>query len=367
MQFKDIIGQPAAKQLLSNLADAARIPHAQLLLGPPGSGGLPLALAFAQYVLCENKTNGDSCGVCQSCNKAARLIHPDIHFTYPVFGAKVVSTQYLKEWRQALEANPYMDVNQWLEEIGADNKQGNITAEECTQIIRKLSLKSFESDYKILIIWLPEYLGKEGNRLLKMIEEPPEQTLFLLVSENQELILSTILSRCQLVRLYPLSDEAVEEALVQRANLPSNEARAIAQLVDGNVGEAFDFATHTENDKSSLFLEWMRKCYVGNGVELVSWAERLSLLGREKQKHLLHYATHFLRELLVLKLTDIIQIRLRPDELDVARRMSKVISIDNIDQLSHLFDQCTYHIERNANPRILFLNTSIRMHKIMKN
>ena len=228
VQFEKIIGQKGTKEQLIQMVQHNRLSHALLFLGKEGSGALSLALAFAQYIACEQvngkikKTNPeaslfgeatpeiaepldmhDSCGVCSACTKANQLVHPDIHFSYPVIprksGDKPVSTDYINEWREFVSINPYGNVYDWLQFIGAENKQGNITSEECNDITRKISLKSFESEYKVLIIWMPEYLTKNGNKLLKLIEEPPPNTLFLLVAENEDLILPTILSRTQVV------------------------------------------------------------------------------------------------------------------------------------------------------------------------
>ena len=219
MQFKEVIGQQKVKDYLLKSAQSDQVSHAQLFLGPEGCGNLALAIAYAQYLQCRNKGATDACGKCSSCIKANKLIHPDIHFSYPTVGSKAKSTDFLKEWRDAVEQQPYMNVYQWLQHIKAENKQGNITREECEAIIRKLSLRAYESTYKVLIVWMPEYLGKEGNRLLKLIEEPPVNTVFLLVAENANLILNTILSRTQQLRIHRLSDAAIKEALVERHQL----------------------------------------------------------------------------------------------------------------------------------------------------
>jgi len=366
MQFKEIIGQNSVKTQLIQSADSGRIPHAQLFLGPAGSGKLALAIAFSQYVLCENKTDGDSCGECNSCTKASKFIHPDIHFSFPFIGAKNTSNNFLEEWRKAIGDNPYQDINQWLQFIGAENKQGNINKDECLNIIRKLSLKSFESNYKILIMWLPEYLGKEGNRLLKLIEEPPENTLFLLVAENQESILNTILSRCQIVKINQMSDEEVVKGLISKFEIDSEKAQSIAHLANGNFNEALKIVEHQENDNSKLFLEWMRKCYKGNGVELVAWVEKFSAIGRENQKQFLRYALHFMREYLVVKMTGNENVRLQKDELKTALNLTKVIEFEQIQRITKLLDDCFYYIERNANPKVLLLDTSIKMNEILK-
>ena len=352
------------------MADHDRIPHALLLLGMPGSGGLPLSLAFAQYVLCENRTDGDACGICRSCVKAAKWVHPDLHFSFPTVGTNVTSDHHLATWRQALADNPYLDVNQWFQLIGAENKQGNINKEECNAIIRKLSLKIFEGRYKIMLIWLPEYLGKEGNRLLKLIEEPPENTLLLLVSENQELILNTILSRCQLIKVPALTDEETEQGLVKVKNFALGKARPIAQLAGGNFNEALKIAAQPESDHSALFLEWMRKCYLGNGIELVSWVEGFAKTGRENQKQFIQYGLHFMREYMTLKMAGAengLDIRLLPKERTTAQNLTKVIGFDQIGRIVELFDDCAFAIERNANQKLLFLDTSIKLNKILRN
>lgn len=366
MQFKQIIGQSALKKQLCNSVVTDRIPHAQLFLGPEGSGKLALALALSQYVLCENRTETDSCGECAACIKSSKQIHPDIHFSFPTIGSKAISNHFLENWRTAIQSNPYMNSNDWLQHIGAENKQGNITKEECVSIVKKLSLKSFESDYKILIIWMPEYLAKEGNRLLKLIEEPPENTLFILVAQNQELILNTILSRCQILKIQALADDDIANQLMTLKRLPQEEARQLAHMANGNFNAALQMADHNENNNALLFLDWLRKCYRGNGVEQVQWAEKLAGLGRENQKHFFQYALHFLREFLRLKLVGQAGVRLQSDELDTATKMMKVLEIDQVEKITELFNECSYYIERNANPKVLFLDTSIKLNHILK-
>ncbi len=366
MLFSEVVGQEAVKQLLRQMVLNDRLPHALLLLGTPGSGNFPLALALVQFLFCENKSETESCGLCGNCSKVSKLIHPDVHFSFPTVGTNALSDHFMPQWRTALAQNPYQDANQWLQLIGAENKQGNINKEECNNIVRKLSLKTFESEYKVLLMWLPEYLGKEGNRLLKIIEEPPAQTLFILVAEQQELILPTILSRCQIVLVNPLQDEEIVQALVQKKQLPIESAQVTAYLADGNFNEALQILEYEESDHANLFLDWLRKCYKGNGMELVKWVEKFADIGRENQKHFLRYALHFLREYMVLKLTNSQAVRLRPKELATAQNLLAVIEIAQIEPLSNLFSQCSYFVERNANPRILFLDASIKVHQILK-
>lgn len=367
-------GQPRATAHLNRLLESGRVPHALLFLGKTGWGTLALALEFAQRLQCETPnsnlktqtSNLETCP-CSACRKSAQFVHPDIHFSYPTIGANAVSTNFLKEWRAAIAENPWLDANTWLQRIGAENKQGNINKEECNAIIKKLSLKVFEGRYKILLMWLPEYLGKEGNRLLKLIEEPPEQTIFLLVAENADAILPTILSRCQIVKTDPLQDEDIAAALQEKRGLDAERARQIAFLAEGDFNYAIQAADNPENDDAALLLDWLRKCWRGNGVELVQWTETFAKLGRENQKQFLQYGLHFLRELLALVVTQNPDARLRPEELKTAQNMASVLDFDKITRLAAILNDNIYFIERNANPKILFLDTSITLHKIMKN
>lgn len=366
MQFENIIGQQETVASLRGLAYKDRLPHALMLLGPEGSGKLTIAWALASYLLCEDRTEAGTCNKCASCIKSHKLIHPDLHFAFPVVGTNATSDQFLTQWRTALADNPYLNINQWLQIIGADNKQGNINKEECLKIIRKLSLKTFESKKKIMIIWLPEFLQKEGNRLLKIIEEPPSDTHFILVAENQELILNTILSRCQIVRIHPLSDRDIENGLKGIAKDKDVDLNAIARLANGNFNEALQLLSSPVNDQAEQFLEWMRKCYKGNAVELVTWTERFAKQGRENQKYFLRYALHFLREYLVLKVTGSAQVRLNETEIQTANRLIKILEFDQVESIVGLLNDAIYAVERNANPKILFLDSSIKLNQILK-
>lgn len=371
MTFAEVIGQHKTKEVLLQMLHSDRLPHAILLLGAPACGHLPLALAFAQFLLCEDRQTADACGQCRQCIKTSKLIHPDLHFSFPTVGSKVLSDHFLPEWRKAMAENAYLEVNDWLQRIGAENKQGNINKEECLSIIKKLSLKTFENNYKVLVIWLPEYLGKEGNRLLKLIEEPPENTVFLLVAEQQELILNTVLSRCQMVQVPPLDDDTVVAGLMDKAALSESDARAIARLTDGNFNEALALANKEESDHAELLLDWLRRAYRGQGVEIVEWVEAFAGFGRENQKHFLRYALHFLRELTLMKVlgdqqNDDAKFRLPPNEMETAQRLVKVVELDQLELLARLFNEVSYYVERNANPKILFLDTSIQMNQIFK-
>jgi DNA polymerase III subunit delta' len=366
MLFSEVIGQGRAKEFLLRLHKSERVPHAMIFLGNTGSGNLALGLAFAQLLQCDAPTESGACGDCNACRKAASFTHPDIHFSYPTVGGKEVSTNFLKQWRASLKENPYMDANTWINALGAENKQGNITADECNAIVKKLSLKIFEGKYKILLMWLPEYLGKEGNRLLKLIEEPPEQTIFILCAENQDMILNTVLSRCQLIKSDRLSDEEVSQALYEKRSMPLIRAQPISFLADGDFNLALQFADTPENDDAHLLLDWLRKCWKGNGIELVRWTEEFAKLGRENQKQFLQYGLHFLREMMSFVVSGQLQLRLPEKEVQTAMNMAKILNFDKITEVAAIFNDNIYYIERNANPKILFLDTSIRLHKIMK-
>jgi DNA polymerase-3 subunit delta' len=316
MQFKDVIGQEAVKHHLVEMVAHNRLSHALLFLGKEGSGALSMAIAFAQYVVCDKRnaaapsaevslfdlppvdpaaptTAFDSCGTCPSCTKAAQLVHPDIHFSYPVVtkktGTPPLSADYITEWRDFVKGLPYGNVYDWLQFIGAENKQGNITAQECNDIIRKLNLKSFESGYKILIMWMPEYLGKEGNKLLKLIEEPPADTLFILVAENESSILNTILSRTQLIKIPALEPSDIESELVQKASCAPEQAKQLANAADGNYREALHLLQHADEDFHSLLKDWLNATLRYQTLVQQKCIEEIARLGREKQKQFLRY------------------------------------------------------------------------------
>lgn len=361
------MAQQQTKALLQKLSEDGRVPHALLLLGNTGAGSLELGLWLARFLMCETPVDHEPCGHCSACRKSHQHIHPDIHFSYPTIGTNAVSTDFIKEWRSAITDNPYMDVNTWLQRIGAENKQGNINKEECNAIIKKLSLRAFEGKYKILLMWRPEFLGKESNRLLKLIEEPPEQTQFIFIAEKTEDILPTVLSRCQIVKISPLTDDEVSTTIQQRRSMSTDRARQIAFLADGDLRQALQLADNEANDDSAFMLDWLRKCWRGNGPELVGWTEQFAKMGRENQKQFIQYCLHFLRELLALVVTGNTTLRLPDNELATAQNMAKVLDVEKIGSIVALLNDNAYYIERNANPKILFLDASIRIHEIMKN
>jgi DNA polymerase-3 subunit delta' len=392
MLFSEVIGQSSTKQHLAEMVEQNRLSHALLFLGKEGVGGLPLALAFAQYIvslppdapLVEDLFGGmtalapatgfihpDQIAEQISYKRAAQLIHPDLHFTYPVItkkaGEKPTSADYIEEWRNFIQSHPYGNVYDWLQSIGADNKQGNISAEECNSIIRSLSLKSFESKYKVLLLWLPEYLGKEGNKLLKLIEEPPPNTLFILVAENEELILPTILSRCQLVRIPSLEDAEIEAALTTRAKASPEIAKQISVICEGNYREALQLLQHADEDWHSLLKEWLNAMLKKGPAAQVLFVEEMSRLGREKQKQFLRYFNHLLEQSIRIRVLGENGVNQGENELDFAKRLNKIASVSQQEAIIEELDKASYYIERNANAKMLFQALTIKLYHIIQN
>lgn len=365
MLFKNISGQLQAKKLLQHLVSSDRIPHAILLSATAGNGSLALAHAFVQFLYCQNKSETDACGVCSACSKNNKLIHPDVHFSFPAVGAKVISSQFLKEWRTFFSENIYAPYNLWLESIQAENKQGNITAAECADIHTKLNMRAFEGGYKCLIMWLPEFLGKEGNRLLKLLEEPPDKTIFILVTENEENILQTILSRCQRIRIPPLNAEDLKLALLTNG-IAEKEAQLAVQLAEGNFNTALQLAENKTETHIPFFLEWMRNNWLGDGLKTMTWIEHIAPLGREWHKRFITYALHFFHQLLRLHYIGQNGIQLHPEELKTAIGMVKVISPEHIEHIAQLLNKMYLAVERNGQPKIIFLDASIQINKIIK-
>ena len=369
MQFKEIIAQESIKEQLIRTVIENRVSHAQLFLSSAGSGALPLAIAYAQYINCQNKSKTDSCGECSSCRKYERYIHPDLHFSYPFFASKDIKTSVdvLEEWRSLLLSDPYFDLEIWRSKLNAENKQANINIAECHDIIKKLSYKAFEAETKVLIMWLPEYLDREGNALLKIIEEPPANTLFILVAQNQEQILTTILSRTQIVKIPKLTDADIENYLIDKSQLSENQAAEYSFLADGNLIEAKALLQDTPNNNASYFTEWLRMGYGNKVPAMIDFTEDVAKWGRENQKNFLNYGINFLREcsLLLSGADDLV--KLPTETLSIAVKLTtNVLNLPMVEALINELEQAHYHIERNANPKILFLDVSLQLVKIIK-
>lgn len=369
MQFKDIVGQEEIKRQLLQTVAENRVSHAQLFLSSGGSGALPLAIAYAQYINCLDKGAEDSCGTCSSCRKYERYIHPDLHFSFPFFASKDVkiASDVLEEWRSMLLADPYIDLEIWRSQVNAENKQANINIAECHDIIKKLSYKAFEAETKVLIMWLPEYLEKEGNSLLKIIEEPPANTLFILVANNQEHILSTLLSRTQMVKIPKLSAQVIENFLLENYSLSAEQAAGYSFLADGNLIEAKAQASRQHNDNAELFAAWLRMGYGNRVPELTGFVDQAAAWGRENQKNFLKYGISFLRECSLILSGALSLVKLPPRAMDTARKLSThVLDLDMASAIITELEKAHYHIERNANPKILFLDVSLQLVKIIK-
>ncbi|MEE9438395.1 MAG: hypothetical protein V3V14_05300 [Saprospiraceae bacterium] len=373
MFFKDISGKIVEKNYLRSNIIEGRMAHAQIFLGRKGSGQLSLALAYASFLLCTDRTETESCGVCSACIKSHKYIHPDIHFAYPVVKKdgkdrkETTSNDFLKQWRSAISDNPYMDMTTWLTKLHVENGQANINVKECVDIVKKLSLKTFESEYKILILWMPEYLRNEGNRLLKLIEEPPGNSIIILVAENQEEILNTILSRTQLLKVPPFTDEEVAQYLQSNFRLDQASTSSISGLAAGNMDAAINLANQENNNFAASLFKWLRIAYKMEPVELGKWVGEIAGWGRENQKHFLEYGLHYFREYLFQMLTGQVSKRLNEEELATAKKMASLLDISKTENLISVLNDCIALVSRNANSKILFMTESLKIGRIMRN
>lgn len=387
MFFRDIIGLDNVKKKLIHTVTDNRISHAQLFLGPEGCGKLALAIAYSQYISCTDRQEDDSCGRCHSCLKFKKLIHPDLHFVYPVSKTKKFtspkSDDFITEWRKFILEGNYHTLTNWLDCIGTENMQGSIYAHESQEIIRKLNLKTFESEYKIMIIWMPEKMNvTASNKLLKMIEEPPEKTIFLLVSENEEQIIATIRSRTQLIKIPKIDEQNMFTALKQKFPIDDKEINNVVRLANGNYVSAIyilksrnkqHFQDSGVEDTHAIFFElfsrMMRLCYAVNVLDIMKWVDDLTQLGREKQKGYLIYALRMIRENFILNLVPEQQnkiVYLANEEADFSRKFAQFIHQKNIFQIYEEFDKAHQHIERNAYDRILFLDLALKLTRMLK-
>lgn len=371
--FADVIGQAAAKQRLLQEVQEGRIPHAQLFCGPAGAGKLPLALAYARYLCCPHRTATDACGTCPSCVKWEKLVHPDVHFAFPIVksakGKKEVCDDYIAQWRHLLTQTTYFGLNHWMNEMDAENGQPIIYAKESDEITRKLSLKSSEGGYKITIIWLPEKLHEVcANKLLKLLEEPPRQTVFLLVSEQPEQILTTILSRTQRFNVAGIEEAAIGEALQQRFGLQQADSQAIAHLANGNFIKALEAIHLNEENEQffNLFVSLMRLAYQRKIRDMKLWSEQVAAMGRERQKNFLEYCQRMTRENFIYNLhRKEMNYMTRPEE-EFAVRFAPYVNERNVVGIMDELSEAQIHIEQNVNPRMVFFDFSLKMIVLLK-
>ena len=376
MFFKDVIGQESLKKRLVKTIQENRVSHAWLFFGPEGAGALPLAVAYARYILCTDRRETDACGTCASCNKVNKYIHPDLHFTYPVNKTRavdrdnLVSEDFITDWRNFLLQQPYSRLTQWYEYIDLENKQGTINADESKRLAYKLNLKPFESDYKIVIIWQPEKMNDQaGNKLLKLLEEPPAMTVFIMVSENPDQLLATVRSRCVHVKVPRINDSELEAAIAGRHKIDQNRAKNIVRLASGNYCRTLELITEAEDFGYNFnkFRDLMRFCFKKNLPELVKFTEELAGLTREKQKTFLEYGLRVIRESLALhfNITEIVYIT--DEEQQFTPNFAPFVTGDNVTGLTNELTRAIHDIERNVNGRIVFLDMAMNLADLIKN
>ncbi len=363
MYFRDVIGLHDVKQHLTDSVQRGQVPHARIFYGPEGVGKLPLAIAYARYLNCARRGPHDACGECPSCHKFDKLAHPDLHFVFPVVKSKV-SDEYLPQWRTFLSQNRYFTLNHWLNFIQAQNAQGVIYAKESDEIIRKLNLKVYEAPYKIMIVWLPEKMHDAcANKLLKMIEEPPEHTVFLLVSEDRENVLQTIWSRCQPLHIRAIENEEMVAAIQQQYGLERTNAQSYAHIANGSFTKAIELIASSEETRFffDLFVKMMRASVSGNIKAIKKIAGELADIGREMQKSYLLYALRMFREYFVSNLREPEMVYLNADEIQFGERFAPYINERNIEAFNEEFSLAHRQIEQNGNAKIIFLDLCLKV------
>ena len=379
MLFSDILGQEHIKNHLTQSVDNGRIPHAQLFVGPEGSGTLPMAIAYAQYVLCQN-ANGENSGGNEACNlKFNTISHPDLHFAFPVttsekVKSKPVSNFYLEEWRQLINQQPYGNLFDWYKLLGVDNKQGQIGVDEALEIVKALSLKSYEGGYKVMLIWMADKMNiAAANKLLKLIEEPPNKTVFILITEDEDQIINTIKSRCQLLHFPPLAEGVIIDALIKNFSLETSVATKIAHQANGNYNKASDLVYHDSEDTQfeDWFIFWIRSAFKAKGNksaihDLISWSEEIAKTGRETQKQFLHFCLDFFRQAMLLnyKADELVYLETKANNFDLSK-FAPFVHGNNILDISEELQDAIYHIERNGNSKIILTDLSIKLTRLL--
>lgn len=374
MLFKDIIGQQDVKERLVRTAKEGLIPHAQLFCGPEGIGKFPLALAYAQFINCENPTENDSCGKCPSCSKYSNLAHPDLHFVFPIVKKaakkKEVCDDYIVDWREFVkERNGYFSYNQWLEQIDAQNSQGLIYAKESEEILRKLSLRIYEAKYKTMIIWLPEKMHEScANKLLKIIEEPTENTVFILVSNAPDNIITTIQSRCQRINIHAITEGEIAQSLQSAYSITPDDAANVAHLSKGSYLKAIETISLNEEHKFffNLFVQMMRASYARNIKEIKTIGNELAGVGRENQKSFLIYSQRMIREYFVSNFSRPEMVYTSPDEASFGMRFAPFINERNILDFMEELTLAERHIEQNVNAKMVFFDLCLKITMLIK-
>ena len=370
MYFNDIIGQHEAKaKLLSMFADN-RIPHALMLTGPEGSGNLPAAFAFIQYVFCTNKKEKDSCGACPSCLKTSKLTHPDLHLVFPITKSKEIKTSddLLQEFRECFLENPYITLHDWFNNLNAENKQPLIPTEEASSILKKLSYTSYEGGYKVMLIWQPETMNADSaNKLLKILEEPPEQTVFVVVCNHPDQLLTTIISRVQQLLFLKIDTEDITSGLINQFDCQESNAKQAAFMCDGNYREAQLLVQQNDDEHGflQLFRSFMMIALNFDAIKAVAWIDENARVGRERQKQFLQYGLEIFRDCLMHNFGSADLVRLNGDEKTFVTKFSKFINHRNYEKITTEFNSSFYYIERNANPKILFMDLIMKTNELI--
>lgn len=380
MLFKDILGQDHIKNYLITTANAGRIPHAQLFIGPEGSGTLPMAMAYAQYILCNNSDGENTTGN-SACNlKFEHISHPDMHFVYPITstdevkGDSVVSTNFLDQWRGFVKENPYGSLFDWYKKLEIPKKQGIISVKESAAINKNLSLKAYEGGYKVMIIWMADKMRTDAaNKLLKLLEEPPEKTIFILISESIDDLLQTIISRCQVVDFLALPEQVITDALIATHKVEANLAKKIAHQCEGNYNKALHLL-HKDDDDSVFeewFINWVRAAFKAKGnasviADLISWSTTIAKEGRETQKNFLQFCIQFFRQALLLNYKATNLVYLEPNfENFKLEKFAPFVHGNNIADIFKELEDAMYHIERNGNSNIILTDLSIKLTRLL--
>jgi len=376
MHFKDIVGQQNLKNRLIQTVNDGRISHAQLFVGKSGYGPLPLAIAYVQFIACKNKQEADSCGTCSSCIKFNKLVHPDLHFSFPVSTVGVVKTKpvsddFIKEWRALNIEKHYFDLEEWHKRIGIEQKQSLINVHESQAIIKKLNLKAFEAEFKFLLIWMPENLNPQAsNKLLKLIEEPVGKTIVILIAEDEEALLKTITSRTQMIRVPPVELSEVKKYLIQKEPIDGERAQQIAALAEGDILRAEEKLHFSEEAEMyfELFVIWMRACYEANIEKMHAWVERVSekKFGRERQKQFLEYALEVMREGMILNYAGTSLQRFDGAEGKFLKKFAPFVHENNVFGIMEILNDAHYHVSRNAYAKILFMDMSMKFANLLR-
>ncbi len=370
MQFNKIIGHAELKaRLIGNIREG-RVAHAQFFLGPRGSGVLPLVLAYATYLLCEDHGEGDSCGQCSSCKMMEKLAHPDLNLVFPIYLTEKIKTcePFAPDWRGAVLKDPYLDADVWREVVKGENKQLRMGVDIAAEVVRKLSLKSYMGGWKVMLIWLPEMMDVSmANKILKVLEEPEPKTAFLLAGHANDRILPTIMSRTQLVKVPAPSQIDVAAAIQERfPDIQPTDARGIAARSEGDLLEAFAMAAGEEEEIFMFFRDWLRSCYANKVGEVVTHSDYFAKMGREKQKAFMTYALYLIRQCM-LQWQDVPQlIAAFGQEMEFVEKFSALLNVHNADEIRKELETAHMHLERNANPKILFMDLSYQLGTLLR-